>query len=184
MTIDEYFALGDEAKGFDFVDGRLEDNSMSKIANFVTGKLYLRLGVFVEARGLGNVMVAESAFRCFPYEPEKLRKPDIAFLSNATLRNVKFDDSYTFDVVPDLVVEVISPSDHYYRVAAKRADWLAAGVKLYWEVNPDLGTVEIYAPDDVRQIVRRNGTLHGEPVLPGFGLPLAELLPAASIRET
>jgi Uma2 family endonuclease len=179
LTPEEFFALGEAGKGCDLVDGELEEHAMSKIANFVAARLFLRLGTYVESRGLGQAMVAETAFRCFPHEPDRVRKPDVSFLSTAKLQGETIDDDCAFEAVPDLVVEVISPSDNYYQVAAKREDWLGAGVKLYWEINPDLGSVDVYTPNGPQGAVRRTGTLSGEPVVPGFAVPVADLFPAA-----
>ncbi|SNS29837.1 Putative restriction endonuclease [Geodermatophilus pulveris] len=77
-------------------------------------------------------------------------------------------------LAPDLVVEVVSPSDRATQVTAEALEWLHAGVRLVWVVDPETRTVTAYRPDGVR-VLRGEDTLDGGDVLPGSGLPLAEL---------
>jgi Uma2 family endonuclease len=70
-------------------------------------------------------------------------------------------------------VEVISPSDSAEYIDQKLSDYLAGGAQIVWLVYPRTRTVKVYSPDEPLRVVGRDGVLAGEPVLPGFALPLA-----------
>ena len=78
-------------------------------------------------------------------------------------------------VAPDLLVEVISPNDLMDDVEKKRDEWLNAGVKQVWIMNPDRKTVWYHEHTGKEGMLRETDTLTAEPVLPGFSLPVAEL---------
>ncbi|HEY8838420.1 MAG TPA: Uma2 family endonuclease [Dehalococcoidia bacterium] len=77
--------------------------------------------------------------------------------------------------VPDLVVEIISPSDRADRVLDKIHDWLRTGVQLLWYVNPETGNTTVYEGNRVTYVAA-DETLDGGDVLPGFQVRLRDLL--------
>jgi Uma2 family endonuclease len=78
-------------------------------------------------------------------------------------------------VVPDLAVEVVSPSNSAFEIKRKIREYFAAGVRLVWVVYPDETHVECYdSPTSVR-ILDRSQTIDGGDVLPGFQLALTDL---------
>ncbi|HVH66343.1 MAG TPA: Uma2 family endonuclease [Gemmatimonadales bacterium] len=93
-------------------------------------------------------------------EPRRERVPDPAPQGFAAL-------------APDLVVEVRSPSDRPGDTLGKVADWLSAGTRLVWVVDPERRLTHIYRPDGTQATVE---SLDGEDVLPGFSCDLAALL--------
>jgi Uma2 family endonuclease len=76
---------------------------------------------------------------------------------------------------PDLVAEVVSPSDTFSSVAEKVEDWLKAGVRLVWVIDPATQTVRVYRTGQPTQVLREQDTLSGEDVLPGFACKVSEL---------
>ena len=72
------------------------------------------------------------------------------------------------DVIPDLVLEVVSPNDRQRNIDAKTQMWLDAGVRLVLVAYPE--TREVYAHHDDGSVVRYGvgDTVVGDPVLPGF----------------
>jgi Uma2 family endonuclease len=79
------------------------------------------------------------------------------------------------DLAPDLVVEVVSPSDTAGAVQAKLEDWLGSGSSLVWIVYPDTRSVAVYRSLDQVSILVQGDILDGGPVLPGFSCPVSEL---------
>ncbi|MGI8914417.1 MAG: Uma2 family endonuclease, partial [Chloroflexota bacterium] len=77
--------------------------------------------------------------------------------------------------VPDLVVEIISPSDRADRVLDKVHDWLRAGVQLLWYVDPDTGSTAVYQRDRVTYVTA-DEVLDGGDALPGFQIQLGAIL--------
>jgi Uma2 family endonuclease len=79
-------------------------------------------------------------------------------------------------LAPDLVVDVLSPGDRPGEVLAKVADWLSAGTRLVWVVDPERRLARVYRPDGSETIVTVEGALDGEDVLPRFTCPLGAIL--------
>jgi Uma2 family endonuclease len=76
---------------------------------------------------------------------------------------------------PDLAVEVVSPDDRDSQVAAKVRNWLDAGCRVVWLVDPRRQTVEVFQSRSEARVLRLPDTLSGEPLLPGFSLAVAEI---------
>lgn len=79
------------------------------------------------------------------------------------------------DTAPDAVVEVISRMDTYTGTDARITQYLASGVRLVWIIDPWMRTVTVYEPDGSIQAIPEHGTLAGDPVIPGFAIPVAAL---------
>ncbi len=84
--------------------------------------------------------------------------------------------------VPDLVVEIQSPSDlrsQKEREAAQRklTDWQAVGVRIIWSINPRHKSVEVYHLGQAQPVQKLglNDELSGEDVIPGFKVKVSEL---------
>ena len=76
-------------------------------------------------------------------------------------------------VVPDLVVEIIFPSDSHREVLAKVALYLELGVRLVWLADPEAKSVTVYRTGRDPQVLTVADALNGEDVLPGFTLPVS-----------
>ena len=84
-----------------------------------------------------------------------------------------------WEVVPNLVVEVVSPTDRAEDLMDKVAEYLCAGVECVWVVFPSQEQIHVYeSPTSVR-ILTRTDVLRGGPVLPHFQLPVAALFDEA-----
>ena len=78
-------------------------------------------------------------------------------------------------IAPDLAIEILSPSNRPADVQEKIVDYLEAGVRLIWILDPHARTAAVYQPRRDPFIVREGATLDGSDVLPGLSLPLADL---------
>jgi Uma2 family endonuclease len=72
------------------------------------------------------------------------------------------------DLAPDLVVEVLSPTDRARGVREKVADWLRAGTRLVWVIDPANRSVTVYRSREDFQELSEGDTLDGGEVIPGF----------------
>src|SRR5207247_9689593 len=77
---------------------------------------------------------------------------------------------------PDLVVEVLSPGDRPGETLAKIADWLSAGTRLVWVIDPERRLARIYRQDGSQWILREADTLEGGYILPGFASKLGAVV--------
>lgn len=138
-------------------------------------KVARRLDEFVERHGLGVVLAGEVGFRLgLPHDPERVRAPDVAFVSTERLPGGKVPERF-LEGAPDLAVEILSPSDSPSEVQRKVRDWLDAGARLVWLWAPEAKTVTAYRADGSARLLREHEVLDGEDVLPGLSIPLAEL---------
>ena len=131
------------------------------------------LGGHVRANGLGRVFAAETGF-ILRRDPDTVRAPDVAFIAQSRLSVDEIPDSF-IELVPDLVVEVVSPGDTRREVREKVEDWLRAGVRLVWVLYPITRTATEYRSMDEVVHLTENDTLNGEDVVPGFTCRVAEL---------
>lgn len=175
LTPDEFLRLpADETAGFELVNGELEENPMSVESNLLGGEMFGHLWVWSKSGPGGRVFPQDSLFRCFPDDEELVRKPDVAYIGLGRLKADQLRDGFC-TIAPDLVVEVLSPHDLASRVNVKVGEWLDAGVKLIWVVDPESQTVQVFSTTGPNQRLRDPDVLTAGTVLPGFSLPIATL---------
>jgi Uma2 family endonuclease len=135
-------------------------------------RLGTRLTVYVEAHDLGAVLAAETGF-LIARDPDTVRGPDAAFISKEKVP-AQWPSGW-LTIVPDLIVEVVSPRDRVGEVEDKIAEWLGFGVRLVWVVYPGSRTFQIHRPDQRPRVLSEADTLDGGEIVPGFTLPLSDL---------
>jgi Uma2 family endonuclease len=132
------------------------------------------LGPFARAEGLGRVDV-EMLYRLDDVGDLE-RRPDVAFVSYQRwpLQRAVPEDA-AWDVVPDLAVEVVSPTDRAEASLDKVREYFEAGVRLVWVVYSKLRVVHVFDSFTTIRVLTRVDDLDGGEVVPGFRLPLATL---------
>ncbi len=134
------------------------------------GQIVMNIGgelrAFVRPAGLGRIVGSDSGFR-LQREPDTVREPDVAFISAERLPLGQRVNSYA-DIVPELVVEIVSPSDTLRAVHDKAHMWLNNGARLVWVVDPDRRTIYVHQLDAPVVALTDQDTLDGGMVLPGF----------------
>lgn len=129
---------------------------------------------FVRSNRLGRVL-AEFIFR-IDVPSDLQRRPDVAFVSSAAWpHGRRVPEVPVWDIVPDLAVEVVSPSITASEVQRKTHEYLAAGVSRVWVVYPEQSEVYVYSSPTQIQVVGLGQELEGGELLPGFRLPVARL---------
>jgi Uma2 family endonuclease len=165
---------GDEPL-YEVVNGqRVELPPMGAFPTEILSILDQHLGPFATQHELGKVVV-EMLFLIDP-KTGLQRRPDVAFISAARwpVRRPA-PQSAAWDVVPDLAVEVVSPSDRAQELLDKIHESFQAGVQVVWVVYPTRRIIHIYESLTKLSVVTHPGTLDGGALLPGFQLPLARL---------
>lgn len=134
--------------------------------------LAFELETFVRQRGLGRVLTGEVGIYT-RRDPDSVRGADIAFYSYERMPG-EFPSGY-LEIAPDLVVEIMSPSDRWSEVREKVEEYFSIGVWQVWIVEPANRTIFVYrSPVDVQRLGETD-TLVGEGVLEGFSLPVARI---------
>ncbi len=177
LTADDLWNMPDHGGHVELIRGELRVlRSAEYDHGRITGRLAARLFNHVDANRLGDVLAAGTGF-VIARDPDTVRAPDIAFVRRDRIpaegRPIKF-----WDGAPDLAVETMSPSDTVFELDEKFREWLDAGTRLVWVVNPKQRTVTVYRPDHTARILSSGDTLTGADVIPGFTLAIAELFAA------
>ena len=171
LTADDLLALyGKGVKG-ELIRGVFCETGSAGIEHGeIAGNFSGELRAFVKPRRLGRIVVSDSGIR-LERNPDTVREPDVAFISADRLPLDLRVPGYS-EVVPDLVVEIASPSNSRREVNDKSLMWLHFGVPLVWAAYPDTRTVDIYRPGAPVAAIGDGGVLDGAPALPGFLLPV------------
>jgi Uma2 family endonuclease len=180
MKADELFAMPGHGSGYELVRGELrrkgEAHTLSP-AGFRHGAIIARLtGALVqhiEANELGEATGAETGFK-LASNPDTVRAPDLAFVRRELIPEGDLTEKF-WPGAPDLAVEVVSPGDTLYEVDEKIEDYLKAGVRMVWIVNPKKRTVTVYRPEAEALTLTEDDVLDGEDVVSGFQYSIARL---------
>ena len=173
LTIEEFERLPDDEWRCELVRGVVVREPPAgfehgRIANRI---LYLLTG-FVEEHGLGEVLASETGFVLFE-EPPTVRAPDAAFVAEGRVPSPAPPGFGR--LTPDLAVEVIPPSNTVAEFHAKVMDYLDAGSRLVWVMDPATRSVTVYRSRKEIRLLSGADELDGEDVLPGFRVVLEEL---------
>ena len=171
MTIEEFERLPDDASRLELVRGHLVREPP---AGFEHGDIAVRIAfcleTFVRRHALGKVLGAETGFVLFD-DPPTVRAPDVAFVARDRL---PADPRGFARLAPDLAVEIVSPSNTVSEIQDKVTDYLDAGARLVWIVDPRGRTVTAYRSRDDIRILTSIQELEGGEVLPGFQTQVSE----------
>ncbi len=172
ITAEEFLHMP-ENRGAELVDGRIVEKYMGNESSWLGSEILILIGVYVRERMLGRVFGSDNGVAIWPSRPGKVRKPDVTFVARGKMPgDVPVKGWQT--VVPDLVVEVVSPGDEAEDLETKLTDYREAGVPLIWVVFPGTRSAQVLTQTQ-RLDVRSDGALDGGEVLPGFSLSLGEL---------
>ena len=143
VTARELLNLKEDGNRYELIAGELKKMSPAgsehgRIAGHIFAKLYNH----VQPKNLGQTFAAETGFR-IATNPDTVRAPDAAFVSHEQLASVEGTTGY-LPLAPDLVVEVVSPTDTFSDVESKAPDWLEAGCKIVIVAEPRTTTLHIY----------------------------------------
>jgi Uma2 family endonuclease len=137
----------------------------------ITGKLTCAVGNHVMSRQLGTFYAAETGF-LLSEDPDTVRAPDVAFIraGRAAAPARGFVPG-----APDLAVEVLSPDDRPGYVREKVAEWLEAGARAVWVVDPRARAVTVHVSTRDPRTLQETDTLDGGDALPGFELAVRDI---------
>jgi Uma2 family endonuclease len=182
MTMQEFIERY-EAQPFEFV--RNEANPiLTEIFGHVTVRhvIYDSLRLNEKASQSQSVEIFQrTAFVILDVEGMILRAytPDVICFNKARLRQYEADnpksDDKPFMLVPDLLIEVISPNDSYSKMTEKIETYLSDGVRLLWIVDPQRKTVTVYEGSTTSQTLHVADSVSGSSVLPGFKLSVKDI---------
>jgi Uma2 family endonuclease len=172
LTVEDMYSMPRDGRKYELIEGELVVSPAGMKHEEIGVELLLRLRAFLGQHRLGKVFGSSAGFEL---ASGNLLSPDVSFV-----RMERFPDGVVPDTfgrfAPDLAVEVLSPSDSMARVEQKVDLYLENGAQLVWVINPKAARATVYRADGSAAIIRADGALDGEAVLPGFRCALAEIL--------
>ncbi len=167
LTADDLAKQSDNGARYELVKGVLQKIPPAGFEHGIcASEIGSKLNVYVKTHKLGYVCGAETGFK-IAQNPDTVRAPDAAFVCQASVERQGIIKGY-WEGSPDLAVEVISPGDTYAEVAEKVEEWLTAGCRMVWVLNPRRETVEVYHSNQDFAVLRGTDTLDGGDVIEGF----------------
>jgi Uma2 family endonuclease len=163
--------IGADDRLWELVDGVLVEKTMGYFESRLAIVLAYLMGRFLEDRDLGIVLGADAASR---FAPDLVRVPDVSFVSWDRLPDRKTPREPLPDLVPDLAVEILSPSNTPQEMDRKLKDYFRTGVRLVWYVDPEEQTVRVHTSVEQSRLLKKDDTLDGGTVLPGFSVSITE----------
>jgi Uma2 family endonuclease len=173
VTVDEFYQFimqpENRAQSFELIAGEIIEKMVSNprssiIANWIMS----RVTIFVDENDLGHVSGADGGY----VVSGDRYIPDGAFISKERCPIIP-EDAYN-PTPPDLALEVLSPSNTDEEMRVKLSNYLAAGT-VVWIVASGK-RIEVHRPGQPAQILLDGDTLAGGDVLPGFKLPVVDIL--------
>lgn len=163
--------------GYELVHGQLVPVMPASLPH---GRIVLLLGAeliqFVRRTGIGRVYSEAGFVFDVDNDPDRLRGPDLSYVSNATLDAAGGEpEKGFFRGIPDLAIEIESPNDRKPHIRRRAREYRDAGAKLVWTIHPKTRTAIVYRRDGPTRLLGSDEALDGEAVLPGFRIQLAEL---------
>ncbi len=157
---------------YELIDGEMvEMVAPGGIQGVLAGRLFGFIDRFAWEGELG-ITTVESGYRT-PQDRQQVLRPDVAYTSYD--RAPSPIPRGLMPVMPDLAVEIASPSDSLPSLRAKAQLYLRNGTRLVWLVFPDDQGIEVHSISGERQSLGVEDTLTGGDVLPGFQLELKRL---------
>lgn len=175
VTPQELLDLPDDGRIYELVDGELVEVPMGTESTRLASEVIYHLKHYSKTIQPGWVIGVDAGFQIFADDPDRIRKPDVAYISFARLPVESYQPSGYWRVAPELVVEILSPNDLAQAVDAKTDEWLAAGVDTVWVIQPDNQSIRIHRRDGTYDFLRAADQLTAPAILPGFSVPVAEL---------
>jgi Uma2 family endonuclease len=174
LTAEEFFQRPDPP------DGSREELVRGEVVTmpapgFRHGTIAMRVGYliqrYLDEKEIGRVL-AETGVRT-ENDPDSVRGPDVSFWSFDRVPREPEIVGYP-EVAADLCVEVRSPSNTFKKLRDKAAEYLRAGVRMVWIVDPDDRSVTVYRQAGRGITISDDAILDGEDVLPGFVCPVSK----------
>jgi Uma2 family endonuclease len=162
-----------DGKRYELIDGELKEKTVGFESLVIATRISERFNAaFFPHTGVAAV---EAMIYCFS-RPNHGRKPDVVYvqLDRFKDRNIPTGDLH---LAPDVAIEVLSPGNSGIEIEEKLGEYLEAGVKMVWIVNPDARTIRIYRDDNTTRLFHAGDVIENEPLLPGFRLPVGEVFP-------
>jgi Uma2 family endonuclease len=169
LTAEEFASLPNHGHA-DLIDGEvISAMPPNPLHGMISMRFASRLNEWLEQSKTG-IAGTDGGF-ILGRNPDRVRGPDIWFIRSE--RVPEFSEGF-WEIAPDVVVEIISPSDTADIIKEKLQDYFRAGTQLVWLLYPRFKQIEARTPDGNMHIFEADDRLESE-LLPGFSCKVSEL---------
>lgn len=131
------------------------------------------LGNYAHERQSAHVMTNDS-FIPTRRDPDTVRGMDVCYITYEKLQKGRIPGGM-IDVVPELIVEVKSPSETWNQALIKMTEYISVGVMVVIIVDAGTTTASVYRENAFQQIYHADQVLTIPDVLPGFSVRVGSL---------
>ena len=146
ITLADYLLMPELNHPYEIIDGEMVPSPAPTPAHQIIGaNIFIPLSQYVRAKELGVVLFAPVDI-ILQRDPLRTRQPDVLFIHKDNLPGTSLDDLeglQLLEITPDLVIEVLSPSDTKRVLTGKLADYQRIGVKECWLASRETRSVEV-----------------------------------------
>jgi Uma2 family endonuclease len=168
-------------KLYELVDGELVEKKVSKVASWVATQISSLLNN-TYGPDRGYVFVEQPTY-CFDEALKEGKRPDVCMVWATRLPGGLDDDELY--VAPDLVVEVVSPTNTFSQQQSRVGKYLRAGVAVIWVVEPPAREMYVYRRGHKTiDFLHEDDVYENDPLLPGLTFRLSQILPPKPVVKT
>jgi Uma2 family endonuclease len=138
--------------------------------NHVVGELTYSLVEFLRDHRIGEALISENVYAI---GPQTRRSPDVAVILGDRYEELK--DATVIPIIPEIAAEVLSPEETLRTIHRKLKQYLEAGVKEIWIIDPSDRSIEIWTGSHLPDHDLSGSDTLTSPLLPGFALPIDQL---------
>jgi Uma2 family endonuclease len=169
-TIDDLLRTPKDGRIYELVDGEIIVSPAGMRHGEVVTKISLAIATYLDKNSIGKAYSPDTGIAL----PDgNIRCPDVTVVLNEKLPGGESPDTFG-ELVPDFVVEVLSPGDSMKEVGRKIGEFLECGVPLVWLADPKHKTVTTYRSLSETKQYTLDDTITAEPILPGFSCPISK----------
>lgn len=181
LSLAEFLALPETKPGSEYADGEAVQKPLPTTDHAIIQRLLSPVfSLFLRA-----VPIADGGpeWRCVfgPPGRERGRLPHFALVLREWLRDTRGDGPFLG--APDFAVEIMSPDDRISDVLDKVRFYLENGVRLVWLIDPATRTVLVWSSWGEARLLTEEDTIDGGELLPGFSVPVREILPSLDLAS-
>ncbi len=178
MSVDEFLALEETKPYSELIDGRVVQKAGGDpVHSALVVELIFALGNYLAHSREGRV---DTELTHLERASEWVFLPDISVTLRGRRPPPRDELGRALEVLPDFAIEVLSPEDRPGRTARRITDYLRAGTRLLWIVDPEGEVVTIWEQGREPRLARAPEIISARPVLAGFEVDLAALLGSLS----
>lgn len=156
----------------ELVDGILLEKTVGLFESRLAVVIAELLSPFVRDHQLGIVVGEAGMMRI---APGLVRIPDVSVILWSRMPGRRVPREPVPDLAPDLAIEILSTGNTKAEMDRKIREYLAAGVRLVWVLDPPSQSMEVYTSPTHRTLIQGNEVIDGGAVLPGFSVRLSEI---------